>query len=370
MPRPLDLTPSRSFLLALALVLVTGAAARDAAAVNAPADPALTHIPIWAYPGAYHDSTRIDSSRCVGSFGGPLADSIRNEPRTVTVRFLRNRVAEKRPDFGGYRIYRMTNERDSSRAVLLRRFSRNPGAGMTWNFSIMDTAAGSYFYRGNTIACRGAILNDSIATFVDADSNGQYVKICRRPGDFSTRCFSPGDSVFKLQKPPGPHDGFLTWYSVTIEKRNTTDPDFEDLFVPDTTGAVPYEKCSDAGNTNTCPNLNNKLRNVAGPVEPTGGPTANLETVGVVPNPYRGGEVWDRPGQSEVHFINLPANARIRIYSSAGDLVRVIEHSDNVRDFERWDLMNGAGRSVASGVYVYRIEAGKFNFQSRFVVIR
>ena len=368
MPRPFTLFRGR--LLCLALVLVTGATARDAAAVNDPADPALTHIPIWAFPGAYHDSTRIDSSRCVGSFGGPLTDSIRNVPRTITVRFLRNRVAEKRPDFGGYRIYRMTNERDSSRAVLIRRFSRNPGAEITWNFSIMDTAAGSYLYRGGTAACRGQILNDSIATFVDADSNGQYLKICRRPGDFTGRCFSIGDSVFKLNAPPGPHDGFLTWYAITIEKRNTTDPDFEDLFVPDTTGTVPYEKCGVPGQWNTCPNLNNKLRNVAGPVEPTGGPTANLETVAVVPNPYRGGEVWDRPGQSEVHFINLPANAKISIYTSAGDLVRVIEHSDKVRDFERWDLMNGAGRGVASGIYVYRIEAGKFNFQSRFVVIR
>jgi hypothetical protein len=254
--------------------------------------------------------------------------------------------------------------------VLVRRFSRNSGSDLTWNFSIMDTAAGSYLYRGLAASCRGQVLNDSIVTFVDSDSNGAFVTICRRPGDFSGRCFSPGDSVFKLQAPPGPHDGIQTWYSITIEKRNTTDPDYEDLFVPDTTGTVPYEKCGVPGQLNTCPNLNNKLRNLAGPVEPTAGPTANLENVHVVPNPYRAGEVWDHPGQSEVHFINLPTNARIRIFTLAGDLVRVIEHSDNVRDFERWDLTSGAGHDVASGVYVYRIEAGQFNFQSRFVVIR
>ena len=61
----------------------------------------------------------------------------------------------------------------------------------------------------------------------------------------------------------------------------------------------------------------------AGPVEPTGGPALDLQRVLAVPNPYRGSEVWDRPGQSEVHFINLPTQARIRIYTLAGDLVRI-----------------------------------------------
>jgi len=89
-----------------------------------------------------------------------------------------------------------------------------------------------------------------------------------------------------------------------------------------------------------------------------------------VPNPYRGSEVWDQPGQSEVHFINLPSTAKIRIYTAAGDLVRELNHNDKVRDFERWDLKNGAGLAVASGIYMYRIESGLFHFQSRLVIIR
>jgi hypothetical protein len=174
--------------------------------------------------------------------------------------------------------------------------------------------------------------------------------------------------VFVLLSPPGPHDGFLTWYSVTIEKRNTTSEDYEDLFVPDT--GNNFARCTDPLDPNTCPNLNHKLRNLAGPVEPTAGPTANLERVSVVPNPYRGSEVWDQPGQGEVHFINLPQIAVIKIYTAAGDLVRELKHNDAVRDFERWDLKNASGRLVASGIYLYRIEASIFQFQSRFVVIR
>jgi hypothetical protein len=216
--------------------------------------------------------------------------------------------------------------------------------------------------------CNSAVVNDSILTFVDPDSNGRFVKVCRRPGTGIGRCESPGDSIFILIAPPGPHDGFLTWYSITIERKNTTDPDYEDLFVPDTLNN--FARCTDPNDRGTCPNLNHKLRNLAGPAEPTSGPTANLEKVLAVPNPYRGSEVWDQPGQGEVHFINLPTQAKIRIYTAAGDLVREIFHNDKVRDFERWDLKNGAGHEVASGIYMYRIESGLFHFQNRLVVIR
>jgi hypothetical protein len=216
--------------------------------------------------------------------------------------------------------------------------------------------------------CNSTVVNDSILTFVDPDSTGRFVKVCRRPGTGIGRCESPGDSIFILVAPPGPHDGFLTWYSIAIERKNTTDPDYEDLFVPDTLNN--FARCTDPNDRATCPNLNHKLRNLAGPVEPTSGPTANLEKVLAVPNPYRGSEVWDPPGQGEVHFINLPTQAKIRIYTAAGDLVREIQHNDKVNDFERWDLRNGAGQSVASGIYMYRIESGLFHFQSRLVVIR
>ena len=216
--------------------------------------------------------------------------------------------------------------------------------------------------------CNSGVVNDSVVTFVDPDSSGQYRKVCRRPGTVDSRCLSPGDSIFVLVPPPGPHDGFLTWYSVTIEKRNTTDTDFEDLFLPDTLDN--FARCKGTTIPDSCPNLNHKKRNLAGPVEPTSGPTANLEHVLAVPNPYRGHEVWDQPGQGEVHFINLPAQSKIRIYTASGDLVRELAHNDNIRDFERWDLKNGQGKLVASGIYIYRVESGTFHFQNRLVVIR
>jgi hypothetical protein len=345
--------------LALALLGLLGLAGPGA--VRAASD--FPDIPVWVRAGAWQDSSLVNANRCVGSYRAPLAESLVSRPRSVAVRFLRDRRAEARPDFGGYRVYRMTNSPDSSRAVLIRRFSRNFGSDLTWSFSILDTNTLQYM-------CRGAVVDDSIVTFMDPDSNGQYRKVCRRrdPPDSPTgRCLSPGDSVFVLVAPPGPHDGFLTWYSITYERRNTTDPDYEDLFLPDESNP---SACGTPGVPSTCPNLNHKLRNLAGPVEPTSGPTVNLERVLAVPNPYRGNEVWDQPGQNEIHFINLPARSTIKIYTVAGDLVREIQHNDPVRDFARWDLRNGAGRAVSAGIYVYRVESGSFQFQNRLVVIR
>lgn len=331
--------------------------------------PRFPRIPVWALTGAYQDSSLVSPRRCVGSFRGPLADSVAARARTVTVRFLRDRVAEARLNFGGYRVYRVTNEPDTARMVLIRRFSRQVGDERTWNFSIVDTSA----HDSLPFRCGGSVVHDSIVTFIDPDSNGHYVKVCRRRIPQSNPfgvCNSRGDSVFVLVPPPGPHDGFRTWYAITYEQRNLSrDAGYADMFVPDYTGIMG--PCTDPNDSTTCPNLNNKCYNLTEvAIEPTQGPVANLERVGVVPNPYRGREVWDRAGSNEIHFVNLPAKAVIKIYTTAGDLVRELQHDDRIRDFERWDLKNRDGRDVASGIYMYRVESDLFRFQDRFIVIR
>lgn len=323
-------------------------------------------IPLCAFSGAYQDSSLIDPTRCVGSYQGPLAaEPIANRPRTITVRFRRDRRVEARPDFGGYRVYRVQNytgAADTSKMVLIRRFSRQTGDERMWNFSVIDTATMEF-------KCKGQVVTDSIVTFVDPDSSGAFARVCRRrepENDPNGRCLSPGDSVFVLRPPPGPHDGFPTWYVITYEVKNASlDGNYADMFVPDTAN------CANKSQPQTCPNANNKLLNlVARPVEATGGPTKNLERVNVVPNPFRASAPWDSPGAHEMHFLNLPSDALIRIYTVAGDLVAELRHTDKVRDFERWNLKNRDGRDVSSGIYMYRVEASSFSFQDRFIVIR
>lgn len=356
----------------LSLFLFVAAAMHSATAQNSttPCDftgPAAVfpRIPLCAFAGAYRDSSLLDPRKCVGSYSGPQPDSVEQRARTVTVRFRRDRRIEARADFGGYRLYRVTNytgPADTSNMMLIRRFSRQTGDERTWNFSVVDTASLNF-------KCRNAVVNDSVVTFVDPDSDGAFVRVCRRrdpQSDPNGRCLSIGDSTLVLRAPPGPHDGFRTWYSITYEGKNRgLDGEYADLFVPD------LAHCATPLDSLKCPNLNNKLLNIIPqPVEPTAGPTANLERVSVVPNPFRASAAWDGPGGSEIHFLNLPQDARVRVYTVAGDLVADFKHTDRVRDFARWDLKNPAGHDVVSGIYMYRVEAGSFSFQDRFIVIR
>jgi len=321
-------------------------------------------IPLCAFAGAYRDSSIVAPNRCVGSFTGPMTPAVEERARTISLRFRRDRRVEARPDFGGYRIYRVQNYSsvaDTSRMVLIRRYSRQPGDEIMWNFSVVDTSL--------NFRCKNTIVNDSIVTFIDSDSTGYYARVCRRrdpQNDPDGRCLSPGDSVLILKAPPGPHDGFRTWYTITYEAKNSVpDGTYSDLFIPDTL------HCATPQTPQLCPNLNNRLLNLmAEPVEPTAGPTANLERVIVVPNPFRASAPWDSPVNHEVHFLNLPSDARIKIYTVNGDLVAELAHTDKIRDFERWDLKNASGQDVSSGIYLYRVEASTFTFQDRFIVIR
>jgi len=346
----------------LALALAAGAGSQSVArAQTGETAQQFWHIPVWAMPGAWQDSTTLYPNRCPGVFHGPRPDSVRSQARTITLRFLRNRRVEARPDFGGYRIYRGINSADTTTMTLVRRYSVNVGDDVLWHASRVDPATLEF-------RCNTTLAYDSVLTFVDPDSSGALQKVCRHV-DHLGRCLSKGDSVWALVAPPGPHDGFRTWYTVTYEAYNTFDNNYEELFVPDTLDG--YARCGLPGHPETCPNLNSRAANmIAEPVEPTAGPTENLQTIAVVPNPFRAREAWDRPGGNEVHFINLPPKARIRVYTVAGDLVRDLSHDDAVRDFERWDLKNQNGQDVASGIYMYRVESGTFFAQNRFVVIR
>jgi hypothetical protein len=261
--------------------------------------------------------------------------------------------------------------------MLVRRYSANESDYPLWHFSRVDTTdADSLPFRCVAeVLHEGAVAHDSVITFVDPDSSGALGKVCRTVDNLG-RCTSPRDSVWALMEVPGPHDGFRTWYTVTYETRNSLTNDYQELFVPDSSDT---NRCGPAPwRPENCPNLNSKKGNmIAEPVEPTAGPATSLRTVTVVPNPFRGRESWDRSDGNEVHFVNLPPNARIRIYTVAGDFVRELTHDATMagsvsydEDFERWDLKNANGRDVTSGIYMYRIEAGAFTAQNRFIVIR
>ena len=105
---------------------------------------------------------------------------------------------------------------------------------------------------------------------------------------------------------------------------------------------------------------------------------AKAGLVTVVPNPYRGGVVWDRPPVAgdtfgrHVDFIGLPrTRATIRIYTLAGDLVQSLDHDGAQGDGEaRWNLISRNGQDVVSGVYLFTVDSSMGHQVGRFVVIR
>jgi hypothetical protein len=288
---------------------------------------------------------------------------------------VRDRVAEARPDFGGYRIYRQASFRDTTNMELVRRFAVQAR-------SAADTLANGQ-PNPSTYSKRDTLLwyfpdDQDTLQFVDPDSAGALVKVCREY--LNGICDSPGDSVFVLLPPgqpigrpdlpaAGPHEGFAFYYTINYGVVDQTRREVAEMFVPDTLDA--YARCNVPGDPTSCPNLNGKLTNLMEtPVYVSGPARSNVESVVVVPNPYRGSERWDQAGEQRIQFQNLPARATIRIYTIAGDLVRILEKSDALSGNLDWDLRNASGDDITSGIYLFHVvsDAG-FETKGNFVVI-
>lgn len=113
------------------------------------------------------------------------------------------------------------------------------------------------------------------------------------------------------------------------------------------------------------------------------------QKVGVYPNPYSVRAAWDGATSRtrKLYFNNLPARARIRIYTVSGDIVKEIQHEagssqGDIRWFNdfsgegrqmaggehAWDILSENSLRIATGLYLFSVEdldsgrtqAGKF----------
>ncbi len=91
---------------------------------------------------------------------------------------------------------------------------------------------------------------------------------------------------------------------------------------------------------------------------------AQLQKINIVPNPYWAFNSGERdPINRFIRLTNLPGSgATVRIFTLAGELVRVINDAARATDgtnglqYANWDLRNDAGIPVASGVYIVHVE--------------
>ena len=98
---------------------------------------------------------------------------------------------------------------------------------------------------------------------------------------------------------------------------------------------------------------------------------ADLTKVHTVPDPYYVTSEFEQTTDTKViKFVNLPNDAVIRIYSSSGVLVDLLEHHSNqFGGSEDWDVRNRNNQVVASGVYFYHIESGDARRVGRFTIV-
>ena len=83
-----------------------------------------------------------------------------------------------------------------------------------------------------------------------------------------------------------------------------------------------------------------------------------LDLIAITPNPYRGFSGYEASGtQTVARFVNLPAQATIRIFTLSGTMVRTIEKNNPGTATIDWDLRTEAGLPVASGMYLIHVEA-------------
>jgi hypothetical protein len=98
---------------------------------------------------------------------------------------------------------------------------------------------------------------------------------------------------------------------------------------------------------------------------------SDLSRVHTVPDPYYVTSQFEQTTDTKIiKFVNLPADCIIRIYSSSGVLVSLVEHHSNqFGGSEDWNVRNRNNQIVASGVYFYHIESGDARRVGRFTVV-
>jgi len=90
-----------------------------------------------------------------------------------------------------------------------------------------------------------------------------------------------------------------------------------------------------------------------------------------VPDPFYLGAPPDSSGApAEIRFVNVPRGATVRIYTSGGVLVRILQAGPTpATTAVRWDLHNRNNQLVSSGVYYYDVEANGKSTTGKLTIV-
>jgi hypothetical protein len=257
-----------------------------------------------------------------------------NQGRCAFLMWDRDTLAEQREDFGGYSVYRSIGP-DTAHMELLRRYILRP-ARVYGNAEVNpDNGSTSRLWTWRDDRLKG------VGLFIDPDSIYAFDRIPVFAG--LRGGVAQFDTINARGRMAGPKNGFDFYYAVTY-----------------------------CDTTENGEDMTPRSANMVGPVRPTGAPVRdNLDLVKVVPNPYTFGADWDMPGRRKIRFTNLPVEVKIAVYTATGDLVRTLSHNNGIDNGEDWDVKNGQGQEVGSGIYLFRLETPDGRSRvSRFTIIR
>ena len=84
----------------------------------------------------------------------------------------------------------------------------------------------------------------------------------------------------------------------------------------------------------------------------------NLDKTNIVPNPYYGFSEYEQNKLSnEIKITNLPKTCTVEVYTLDGTLVKILRKDNDDRTSIAWDLKNEQGITVASGLYIFHVNA-------------
>jgi hypothetical protein len=87
---------------------------------------------------------------------------------------------------------------------------------------------------------------------------------------------------------------------------------------------------------------------------------ADLNAIKAVPNPfYLYGPYDPSPGNKQIYWHHLPQQCTITIYNLSGELMRTLDKND-ASALAYWDLLTEKGLPVASGIYIWVVDAPGF----------
>ena len=84
----------------------------------------------------------------------------------------------------------------------------------------------------------------------------------------------------------------------------------------------------------------------------------NLDKANIVPNPYYGFSEYEKSKiNNEIKITNLPKECTVKIFTLDGALVKTLKKDTDDQTFISWNLNNEQGINIASGLYIFHINA-------------